>query len=43
MEEWQKKYNIQSDIKTILGKGCDVEKLMKFLEEMEVFEEIYTS
>ena len=25
-----KKYNIQSDIKTLLGKDCEVEKIMRY-------------
>ena len=42
MEEQQKKFNIQSDIKTLtlLGKHCEMEKIMKFLKEIEIFEEI---
>ena len=36
----RKKYNIQGDIKTLLGKSCEVEKMMRFLIEAEMFEEI---
>ena len=36
----RKKYNIQGDIKTLLGKNCVVEKMMRFLKEMEMYEEI---
>ena len=34
------KYNIKSDMKILLGKDCEVEKIMKFLKEIEIFEEI---
>ena len=40
MEDSRKKYNIQSDIRTLLGKSCEVEKMMRFLKETEMFEEI---
>ena len=34
------KYNIQGDIRTLLGKDCEVEQMMKFLKEIGKFEEI---
>ena len=37
--ESRKKYNIQGDIGALLGKNCEVEKMM-FLKETEMFEEI---
>ena len=40
MEGQQKKYNIQGDIKALLGKSCEVEKRVRFLKETEMFEEI---
>ena len=40
IEGQQKKYNIQSAIKALVKKDCEVEKKIKFLKEMEVFEEI---
>ena len=42
MEKKQKKYNIQSDIKTLLGNDSKVEKIIKFFKEIEIFEEIQT-
>ena len=36
----RKKNGIQYIIKTLLGKDCEVEKIMKFLKEIEIFEEI---
>ena len=36
----RKKYNILGDIRAQLGKSCEVEKMIKFLEETEMFEEI---
>ena len=32
--------NIQGNIKTLLGKDCEMEKIMKFPNEIEIFEEI---
>ena len=32
------KYNIQSDIKTLLGRYCEVEKIMKFLKDTDIEE-----
>ena len=29
------------DIRTVLGKSCEVEKMMRFLKETEMFEEIF--
>ena len=31
---------IQSDIKTLRGKDCEVENIIKFLKEIEIFVEI---
>ena len=36
----QKKYNIQGDIKALLERDFEVEKIMRFLKEIEMFEEI---
>ena len=37
----ENKYNIQSDINTLLlGKDSDVEKMMRFFDEIKIFEEI---
>ena len=35
-----KKYSIQGDIGTLLEKNCEVEKVVRFLKETEMFEEI---
>ena len=40
MEGQQKNYNIQGNIKILLGRDCDVEKVMRFLKVIEIFEEI---
>ena len=40
--EIAEKYNIQSNIKTILGKDCEVKKIIKFLKKREIFKEILT-
>ena len=40
MKGHQKKYNIQSVIKTLLGRECEVEKKTKLLKETVMFEEI---
>ena len=42
--QWRdrKKNNIQGDIRTLLGKSCEVEKMMWFLKETEMFEEYPT-
>ena len=40
MEGQQNKHNIQGDIRILLGKDCEVEKIMRFLREMGMFEEI---
>ena len=40
MERYQKKYNIKSDIRTLLGRDCEVEKVMKYFKDIRVFEEI---
>ena len=36
----RKKNNIQGDIRTLLGKDCEVEKTMRFLKGIGIFEEI---
>ena len=36
IKEQQKKYDILSDIKTLLEKDYLVEKIMKFLKELEI-------
>ena len=36
----QKKYNIRSDIKALLVKDCEVEKIIMFLKDLYLFEEI---
>ena len=33
-----KKYNIQGDIKTLLERDCEVEKVMRFLNDKEILE-----
>ena len=43
LPQWRdsrKKYNIQGDMRTLLGKSWEVEKMMRFLKETEMFEEI---
>ena len=35
-----KKYNIQGDVKTFLGSGCEVENVMRFLKVVDLFEGI---
>ena len=43
LPQWRdsrKKYNIQGDIRTLLGKSCEVVKMMRFLKETEMFGEI---
>ena len=40
MRDSKKKYNIQGDIRALLGKNYEVEKMMRFLKETEMFEEI---
>ena len=34
----RKKYNIQGNIWTLLGKNCEVEKMIRFLKETEINE-----
>ena len=36
----RKKYIIQGDIGTLLGKECEVEKIMRFLKGIGIFKEI---
>ena len=40
MEERQKKYNIQGNIKILLGRDCIEEKIIRFFKDIEIFEEI---
>ena len=40
MEGQQKKCNIQDDIGALLEKSCEVEKMMRFLKDIEMFKEI---
>ena len=35
-----KKYNILNHIKVLLEKGYEVEKIMKFLKKIKIFEKI---
>ena len=44
LPQWRdsrRKYNIQGDIGELLGKDCEVEKMMEFLKEIVKFEEIW--
>ena len=36
----RKKYNIQGNIRTLLGKSCEMEKMMRFPKETKMFKEI---
>ena len=36
----RKKHNIQGDIRRLLGKDYEVEKAIRFLKGIEIFEEI---
>ena len=38
LEGQQKKYNIQSNIKTPLGKECEVQKIMRVFKEIKLYE-----
>ena len=40
MKGQQKNYNIKGDIKTLLGRNCEAEKVMRFLVDIKIFEEI---
>ena len=41
MEDSRRKHNIPcDDIKTLLGKDCEVGKIMKFLKRIGMFEKI---
>ena len=40
IEGQQKKVNIPNNIKELLGKNCEVGKLMKFLKDIRFFEDI---
>ena len=35
-------YNIQGDIKILLGRDCEVEKVRMFSNDKEIFKEIWT-
>ena len=35
-----KKIDIQGNRKPLLGKDCELEKIMRFTKEIEIFEEI---
>ena len=39
--EGQQKHNIQGDLRTLLGKDCEVEKMMRFLRDIGMFKEIW--
>ena len=39
-QDSRKKYNIQVDIRTLLEKDCEAEKIMTFLNGVGMFEEI---
>ena len=44
MPQWinsRRKYNIQDDIKTLLGRECEVKKILKFHKQIKKFEEIW--
>ena len=40
MEKQQKRINAQGDIKTLLRRDCEEQKVMRFFREMEIFQEI---
>ena len=40
MKELHKYYIIQNDIKTLPGKDHEVEKILRFLKEIKIFEEV---
>ena len=43
LPQWRnrrKKHNIQGDIRTLLEKDCEMEKMIRFLREIGMFEEI---
>ena len=40
MEGTAERNNIQGDIRILLGKECEEEKMMRFLREIGMFEEI---
>ena len=40
MEGLEKEKNVQSDKRTLLGKNFEVEKIMRYLREIEISEEI---
>ena len=45
LHQWRdskKKHNIQGDIETLLGKDCELEKIMRFFKGIGMFVEIET-
>ena len=40
MEGSRKKHNIQGDIRTVLGKDCEMEKIMMVLKGKSMFVEV---
>ena len=40
LQDSRKKYNTQGDIGALLGKNCEMKKIMRFLKETEMFYEI---
>ena len=40
LRDTRKECNIQSDMNTLLERGCEMETIMKFLKETEMFDEI---
>ena len=40
LQDCRKKHNIMGDIKTLLGKECEVKEMMRFFREIGLFEEI---
>ena len=43
LPQWKdsrRKYNIQGDLRALLGKSREMEKMMKFFKETEMFKDI---
>ena len=40
MEGLQEKYDIQCNIKTLLGRDCEVEEIIRFPKDILMFKEI---
>ena len=36
----RRKYNIQGDLMALLGGSCEMEKIMRFIKETEMFDKI---